>query len=133
MVFDWRDFLVFAENIKAAPDIPGPKEAALRSATSRAYYAAFCVALEYGRTQGFIPTYTGEDHKGIQRFFRNSKLPHQLTTRLSTQLDRLYDFRRQADYRNKSKQKPENAAHYAIGIAKIVFECIDEISKSLDH
>jgi hypothetical protein len=70
MTFNWRDFLTFAENIKIAPDEPGPKEAALRSAVSRAYYAAFQAALEFGAAEHFLPKQSGEDHFGIRRYFQ---------------------------------------------------------------
>lgn len=37
MIFDWADYLKFAEALQANPEAPGPREAALRAATSRAY------------------------------------------------------------------------------------------------
>ena len=59
MAYNWREFLTFAENIEAAPAVPGPEEAALRSAVSRAYYAAFRAALELGLQAGFHSSGTG--------------------------------------------------------------------------
>jgi hypothetical protein len=44
MSFDWADYLKLAEALTQAPTVPGPEEAALRAAMSRAYYAAFCSA-----------------------------------------------------------------------------------------
>ena len=129
MAYNWREFLTFAENIEAAPAVPGPEEAALRSAVSRAYYAAFRAALELGLQAGFQSSHTGEDHSKIREFFRNAspKNPHKQD--ISTQLGRLLDYRRQADYDNVLRQKPGNMAFYAIGMAKKVFTDIDELLK----
>ena len=128
MAFTWKDFLTFAENIKAAPNVPGPEEAALRSAVSRAYYAAFRAALEFGKQNGFTATRSGEDHNKIREHFRKSKTNHDKNLDISTQLNRLHDLRRQADYENTLKQKPENMVYYAINMAKKVFERIEELS-----
>jgi uncharacterized protein (UPF0332 family) len=128
MAFNWEDFLTFAENLYTNPDIPGPREAALRSAISRAYYAAFRAAMELGKQNGFIATSRGEDHHKIREHFRNSKPKHQKKSDISVQLDRLYDLRRKADYEN-SLTKPENSAYSAIGMAKKVFQCINELSR----
>ena len=129
MAYDWKEFLIFAENIKAAPEVPGPREAALRSAVSRAYYAAFRAALELGLKGGFISSHTGEDHSKIREYFRDSIPKNKQKQDISTQLYRLHDYRRQADYDNELRQKPENMAFYAIGMAKKVFSDIDELLK----
>ncbi|MBA4385463.1 MAG: hypothetical protein C0410_12065 [Anaerolinea sp.] len=127
MPFTWKDFLAFAENIYASPETPGPREAALRSAASRAYYAAFQAALELGKNSGYLPTHTGEDHHKIREHYRKFTPPQENAKIISLQLDRLYDLRRQADYDNLLKQKPEYLAYNAISMAKIVFKCLDEI------
>jgi uncharacterized protein (UPF0332 family) len=128
MAFNWEDFLTFAEKINIAPDVPGPREAALRSAISRAYYAAFRAAMELGKQNGFMATHSGDDHNKIREHFRNSIPKHKKKLDISLQLDRLHDLRRQADYENNLKQKPENMAVYAISMAKKVFQCINELS-----
>jgi uncharacterized protein (UPF0332 family) len=128
MSFNWEDFLTFSENINNNPNIPGPREAALRSAVSRAYYAAFRAALELGKQNGFIATHSGDDHNKIREHFRTSKPKDQKKVDISLQLGRLHDLRRQADYENALKQKPENMAVYAIGMAKKVFQCIHDLS-----
>ena len=46
MSFEWTEFLTLAEALYSAPGSPGPVEAAMRSATGRAYYAAFNCAVE---------------------------------------------------------------------------------------
>jgi len=128
MPFNWSDFLVLAENLHADPNVPGPREAALRSIASRAYYAAFRAALEYGKTCGFSPTHTGNDHRAIRDHIRTAKAGHPSASKLSVQLGRLHDYRRQADYDNVMKGSPESAAFNAINIAKIVFTCLADLS-----
>ncbi|MGQ9626069.1 MAG: hypothetical protein ACUVV0_04085 [Anaerolineae bacterium] len=67
MSFNWADFLTLAEALLRDPNSPGPEEASLRSAISRAYYAAFRVTRNFGRDRGeFIPTGTGQDHRIVQ-------------------------------------------------------------------
>ncbi|RCK72744.1 MAG: hypothetical protein ANABAC_1278 [Anaerolineae bacterium] len=129
MAYNWKDFLSFAENLYAAPDMPGPREAALRSAVSRAYYAAFRAALEFGIRDGFSPSKTGEDHRKIREHFRNSTPKQSSKSDISIQLERLHDLRRKADYENNLHQKPENMAYIAIGMARKVFQAIEELSK----
>lgn len=130
MSFNWKDYLTLAEGLSANPNMPGPTEAALRAATSRAYYAAFQVAFQFGRAEKFSPTFTGDDHRKIREYFRNSAPVDQRRRKIATQLDRLYDFRRQVDYDDLLKQKPESIATYAISMAKIIFQCLDEIAHS---
>jgi uncharacterized protein (UPF0332 family) len=129
MTFNWKDYLTFAENLQAAPNTPGPEEAALRSAVSRAYYSAFRAALEYGKKNGYTATRTGEDHNKIREYFRNIQTNHAKNLDISTQLNRLHDYRRQADYENTLKTKPENMIVYAISMAKKVFQNIEDLSK----
>src|SRR5687767_3400745 len=128
MTFNWRDFLTFAENIEPASSNVGPREAALRSAVSRAYYAAFQASMEFGKQDGYVPTGTGEDHFKIRKHFRESKPTHERKKKISIELDRLYDLRRKADYENALKTSPENMANFALGMARSVFSYIGELS-----
>ena len=62
MSFNWIDYLTFASALVDDPENPGPSEAALRSAISRAYYAAFKKALEVAKSEGFQSRHSGDDH-----------------------------------------------------------------------
>jgi uncharacterized protein (UPF0332 family) len=44
MSFDWSGYLILAQELASASTNSSIKEAYLRSAISRAYYAAFCIA-----------------------------------------------------------------------------------------
>lgn len=98
MSFDWTDFLALAQALQSNPEVPGPQEAALRSAISRAYYAAFHLVGDVARADGWQPTGSGDDHKGLQRDLRQRPTSTKLHKSVATNLERLYDHRRQADY-----------------------------------
>jgi uncharacterized protein (UPF0332 family) len=120
MSFDWAEFLTLAEALQSAPDSPGPQVAALRTAASRAYYAAFHCAVDLALGEGFELTHRGEDHKRIQDYFRNYKPPSPLRRKISLELNRLYNHRREADYDNNLKRQPGSLAAQAIGMARDV-------------
>jgi uncharacterized protein (UPF0332 family) len=129
MAFNWKEFLDFAENLYAEPNKPGPPEAAFRSAASRAYYAAFHAAFDLGKSRGFTPAFNGDDHKGLINYFLNLQPKNPQATKLSTKLDRLRDYRRRADYDNLlGTPAPQSIAYYAIGMAKEIFICVNELS-----
>ena len=96
MSYDWGEFLELSTNLKNNPNIPGPKEAAIRSAVSRAYYSAYHKAMEYGETIGFQRNYNRTDHESIIAFFSSSS---EMRLRyLSISLNRMRDDRLSADY-----------------------------------
>lgn len=73
MSFSWEDYLQLAEGLYADPTSPGPEEAALRTAISRAYYAAYQCAFEFAREETFNPTGRAEDHNRVREYFRERK------------------------------------------------------------
>jgi uncharacterized protein (UPF0332 family) len=72
--FVWDDFLALADQLvsQAGGNVG---EACLRTATSRAYYAAFCKCKSYAVVNfGFTPGRTGDDHSGVKdAFFANGR------------------------------------------------------------
>lgn len=130
MAFNWKDFLIFAENIEPTASNVQPREAALRSAVSRAYYAAFCSAMEFAKLSGFEPTHRAEDHTRIRQHFLKTKSSDKKLTSIPTLLNRLQGYRRQADYDKSLRSKPESLAYWSIGIARQILQAIDELSKS---
>ena len=128
MSYDWTDFLKLAASLAANPDSPGPREAALRSAASRAYYAAFHQAFDHAVGEGFSPAYAGDDHKRVQAHFRRYTPPSKIRRKIAQELDRLLALRHKADYRNDIGKRPESLASHAIGMAKRIIENL----KSLD-
>ncbi|MCX7765013.1 MAG: hypothetical protein N2253_09010 [Bacteroidia bacterium] len=95
MPFDWRDFVELAEQLRTGKWQENLKEAVFRSAVSRAYYGAFGTARKHAeRYLGFVKSCSSQDHKVLREFFK--KRPE--TAPLSTELDRLRQWRNQCDY-----------------------------------
>ena len=87
--FNWRDYFVLAKNLLGRSD-----EASLRSAVSRAYYAAFCTARNYAILKGFQSMATGKDHQLVEQFYSGQKS----AKTIATNLGRLRISRNQCDY-----------------------------------
>jgi uncharacterized protein (UPF0332 family) len=128
MSYDWAEFLQLAESLESAPDSPGPREAALRSAASRAYYAAFHHALEQATREGFSPAYAGDDHKRVQAHFRRYSPPSKIRRKIAQELDRLLAERHKADYRNEIGKRPESLASHAIGMARRIIQNLKSLN-----
>jgi uncharacterized protein (UPF0332 family) len=128
MAFNWKDFLTFAESIKAAPDKPGPQEAALRSAVSRAYYAAFQAALEFGASEKFSPQWSGEDHFGIRKYFQQYSPKSDIRRKIALELQRLYDNRRKADY-IKAIANSTSLADWSIKSSQVIFLNLEQLAE----
>jgi len=97
MSFDWTAYLHLAQELSGQTTIPPTQEARLRSAISRAYYAAFCKARNHLRDkEGLSIPLTGQAHTIIWRRFKNSS--DQLRKEIGENLRRLRNDRRQADY-----------------------------------
>ena len=127
MSYNWAEFLQLAEALQSDPSSPGPSEAALRSAASRAYYAAFHCAVNFARKEGFEPDYSGRDHGKIQSHFRTYGTPNQIRKKISLELNRLYNHRRKADYIETLRRQPNSLASQAIGMAKSVFRNLSSL------
>jgi hypothetical protein len=95
MSFNWSDYLDLARFL--SKDGPASfQEAASRSATSRAYYAAYGHAKCYAADQlGFHPTGFSSDHGTLRDFFQA-----QGRGKIAMRLNRLRRWRNQCDYDN---------------------------------
>ena len=127
MSFNWADYLELARNLYASPTTSGREEAALRSATSRAYYAAFHLALEFARAESYLPYHTGDDHQSLVKYFQRSATD-KTRKRLGTELDRMRDSRRQADYETTLHQSPRAMADLTIKRAERVVEILKSLA-----
>ena len=96
MSFDWREYLNLSRFLGRQTGNGFAQEAALRSAVSRAYYAAFCHARNYARDRhGFRPRDRAEDHSGVREHFRRRG-----KATISEELDSLRQLRNVCDYRD---------------------------------
>jgi uncharacterized protein (UPF0332 family) len=92
MVFDWAEYLTLAEELAMRHD----DEAALRSAVSRAYYAAFCQARNRLRQEGVDIPKTGAAHRVVWSTYRGAT--EALRRQIGNAGDRLRRSRNKADY-----------------------------------
>ena len=129
MNFDWKEYLVLAESLQENHGALASSEASLRSATSRAYYAAFQCALNFAKKEGFRPSFTGNDHGTVRKHFRNHKT-NKTRNKISVELDRMYKNRGQADYDQDLRTSPSNLAYYTINMAKSVLENLDSLEQA---
>jgi hypothetical protein len=129
MSFDWTQFLDFAKALEGSPDAPGPREAALRSAISRAYYAAFHYALERANTEGYAASGTGTDHSGVREHFQSHR-PDRRRARIAVDLSRLYEHRIRADYRDRLGSRPEDVALDSVLLADRVIGLVRTLPTS---
>ena len=67
MAFDWAEFLTLAKELAQRPE-----EASLRSAVSRAYYAAFGKARAFLQAEGVSFVSDASDHALVWEAFRSS-------------------------------------------------------------
>ena len=94
MPFYWKEYLKLAEFLGRWDGKEFTKEAANRTAVSRAYYSAFCTLRDYARgSEGFVPYDDGRDHSRLRRHFEyNGKKG------ISIDLDELRQWRNECDY-----------------------------------
>jgi len=126
MSFNWADYLELAKNLQATPTSLGSEEASLRSSTSRAYYAALHLASEFAQVEGYIPTFSGNDHQGISRHFRQSG-PDRDRKKIASDLDRMRKSRNQADYDRTLTQSPRAMADLTIKSAEHLMESLQSL------
>lgn len=120
MPFNWQEYLDLASFLNDNSERGGfSKEAALRSAVSRAYFAAYCHARKYAILYlKHIPSSFSEEneHKSVRECFkRNSR------AKIAIPLDKLRQFRNDCDYDDEVlglPQIPQNAINLAKGIIK---------------
>mgnify|MGYP001035700768 CR=1 FL=1 len=95
MAFDWTEYLKLANYIQQQGNKSIlHKEAAYRSAVSRAYYAAFCYARNCARdNHGFKPRYNRQDHEDLPNFFVSIQ-----KSNVADILDELRQWRNSCDY-----------------------------------
>jgi uncharacterized protein (UPF0332 family) len=101
--FDWQEYYLLAGELLSQADGSPRKEAMLRSAVSRAYYAAFHRACEYLEQVNEYPTrqqFEGsrrETHRFLISIFENSR-DHPEWHQIGEKLHHLKNLRQKADY-----------------------------------
>lgn len=99
MKFDWSEYFYLAKELAETSE-----EAELRSAVSRAYYSAFCLARNYLRDIQQYPklwrkkTYEINSHKYVAEKFIYNQSKSQIMIEIGKDLSRLRKMRNKADY-----------------------------------
>jgi uncharacterized protein (UPF0332 family) len=99
MKFDWSEYFNLAKELAETS-----KEAELRSAVSRAYYSAFCLARNYLRDIQQYPrlwrnkTYDINAHQYVAEKFIYNQSKSQTMIEIGKDLSRLRRMRNKADY-----------------------------------
>ena len=95
MSFDWLEYLHLAQNL-AGQTIVISEQAKLRSAISRAYYAAFHQAKRFLENKEHLTIPLQNVHKFVINQFQN--YPDPVRQKIGNRLQVLRGYRNQADY-----------------------------------
>jgi uncharacterized protein (UPF0332 family) len=128
MMFDWYQYLVLAEYLYDNRDTLPDREACLRAAISKAYYAAFCSARNYARDFDRLDLdESAQDHGSVKKHY--IRAPDPKNRQVGNFLDRLRDLRNQADY-SDTVDRLEDLAKVAISQSKQVHTLLKQIYRS---
>jgi uncharacterized protein (UPF0332 family) len=120
MAFDWAKYLILAEELAMRMS----DEASLRSAVSRAYYAAFCTARNRLLQEGEDIPETGDAHRIIWTKLRESIQKDRKEIGING--SRLRESRRRADYENEYPNLGA-AVEDAVAKARYVLSLIQDL------
>lgn len=96
MSFNWLEYLELAKALYTSPSNPGPEEACLRTAISRAYYAVFNIARAYAYSDHLQVGEGTGSHQAVIEHFKSSADSNK--RRIGISLERLRTSRNKADY-----------------------------------
>ena len=121
MPFDWKQYLDLARELsQPTTSNAGTHDARLRSAVSRAYYAAFCHARNYSRDWlKFVPNHTADDHGRLRAFLNDGK-----RRGIALKLDQLRQWRNDADYSDSVTSDLATMATYAVSEASKLLDLL---------
>lgn len=123
--FSWKQYLDLAQELAHSP---GAGEAHLRTAISRAYYAAFHVAMGLLVSEGFIPSGTGQDHHKVWQRYRTGRGTGPERKQIASRGYGLYDDRRKADYRNPfGEDNIHEKAELALESARYIVDWVGRV------
>lgn len=126
MSFDWADYLKLAEALTRDPISPGPEEASLRTAISRAYYAAFRSASNLAASRGeIIPTGSPGDHGLVINHFQQATDPAR--QKIGASLSRLRSNRNRADYDDVFPGRLAETARSSVVLARNILTALNSL------
>ncbi len=119
MPFDWKEYLRLAEELSTRQE-----DAALRSAISRAYYAAFCSARNHLQKQGEPLSRSGDSHKAVWESFQRKGRSYATIYQHS---HRLKNDRRKADYEDEVRNLSESVVA-ALRSANAILHWLEQLA-----
>lgn len=124
MSFNWSEFQYLAWELTGKPQKATSREAKLRSAISRSYYAAFRTARNYLRDkEGYNPFAAENSHQDVINWFFNQS-SDQTFRNVARYLNRLRKQRNRADYDDRFPDL-EMTAKVVIPLADKVIKIIE--------
>lgn len=125
-MFDWHEYLRLASELAGHPIAPANEEARLRSAISRAYYAAFCKCRNYLQMQGYQLYRESLAHTQVRNLFKQSQ--DRRLKQVGHHLDRLRSDRNMADYEDYFADIGEKT-ELALELANRIFSTLSELEQ----
>lgn len=119
--FEWNDFFKLAQFLQDQAETCGTEEAAVRSAISRTYYAAFGRVCRFASQKlSYEPQSSAADHAGLRRHLQQNQ-----KRQLANDLFHLQQWREQCDYRESVDNLPVILAN-SRQIAERVFRILGD-------
>ena len=129
MKFDWSEYFYLAKELTETS-----KESELRSAVSRAYYSAFCLARNYLRDIQQYPTlwrnitYDINAHKYVAEKFIYNQSKSQIMIEIGKDLNRLRKMRNKADYED-TMFNLQREARNALVLAENIISALSNLTE----
>ncbi len=120
-MFDWEEFLAFAERL-VERDV---EEVALRTAISRAYYAVYHRASTYIRDNDLLPAGEGLTHRKVWDTLQAASERRRFD--IGSRGRRLQRRRTSADYHNPYPGDIQDAARFSVNEARSMLDLIDPL------
>lgn len=129
MSFNWNDYLSLAKSLADDPGNPGPVEACLRTAISRAYYSALIQSRRFAESEASISTFEKSHQAVIDHFLFPERSSSQESRRkIGNELSRLRAKRVSADYNDTMPDTDHTAAAQAtILVAERIIKTLAEL------
>ena len=130
MKFDWEEYFNLAKELAGTTE-----EAKLRSAVSRAYYSAFCLARNYLRDIQQDPrlswhkTYDINAHQYVAEKFIYNQSKSQTMIEIGQNLNRLRKMRNNADYEDTIFNNLQKEASYALMLAEKIISALSKLTE----
>lgn len=127
MNFDWSEYLNLAQELAGPPTSLSNEEARLRSAISRAYYAAFCKARNHLRDNENLSIRPPRGESTHQFVIRQFKFSSDASRRqIGTHLNRLRVDRNKADY-DDTVSRVQKMTQFVLTMAQSVISSLQTL------